>query len=93
MPAGKVAAIIRKVSEHVQLDGSAKLTFEVNDGMRPMQLYCAGLPTPSDGAFHVDLVPRPASCKPRDRCLAEEKQRSSGCGTVRDSNCCGSMSN
>lgn len=32
MPAAKFAAIIRKVSEHVQLDGSAKLTFEVAMG-------------------------------------------------------------
>ena len=44
LPAGKFTAIIRKVSDHVQLDGSAKLTFEVSDGVRPMQLYCASLP-------------------------------------------------
>lgn len=36
MLAGKFAAIIRKVSEHVQLDGSAKLTFELSDGVLPM---------------------------------------------------------
>lgn len=72
MPAGKFAAIIRKVSEHVQLGGSAKLTFEVSDGVRPMQLYCAPMPTVRDGALHVDLVPRPSSCKPRDRWLARE---------------------
>lgn len=44
MPAGKFQAIIRKVTDHVQLDGSAKLTFEVSDGVRPMQLYCAAMP-------------------------------------------------
>jgi hypothetical protein len=44
MPAGKFAAIIRKVSEHLRLDGSAKLIFEVSDGVRPMQLYCAATP-------------------------------------------------
>ncbi|MEY9586300.1 hypothetical protein ABIA25_006477 [Sinorhizobium fredii] len=38
MTAGKFAAIIRKVSEHVGLEHSAKLTFEVSDGARPMQL-------------------------------------------------------
>ncbi|NEI24500.1 hypothetical protein GUK30_34795 [Rhizobium leguminosarum] len=75
MPAGKFAAIIRKVSEHVQLDGSAKLTFEVSDGIQPMQLYCASTPTLRDGALHVDLAPRPASCKPRDRWLAEENAK------------------
>jgi hypothetical protein len=41
MPAGKFAAIIRKVTEHVGLDQTAKLTFEVSDGVRPMQLYRA----------------------------------------------------
>lgn len=44
MPAGKFSAIIRKVTEHVGLDHSAKLTFEVSDGVRPMQLYRAALP-------------------------------------------------
>ncbi|WP_018238272.1 DUF6428 family protein [Ensifer sp. BR816] len=79
MPAGKFSAIIRKVSDHVQLDGSAKLTFEVSDGVRPMQLYRASLPRLRDDALHVQLVPRPASCKPRDRWLAEEKRTSAAC--------------
>lgn len=70
MKSGKFAAIVRKVSEHVALDGSAKLTFEVSDGVRPMQLYRAGSPALRDGALHIDLAPRPASCKPRDRWLA-----------------------
>lgn len=39
MPAGKLYAIIRKVTEHVKLDDTAKLTFEVSDGILPMQLY------------------------------------------------------
>lgn len=70
MPAGRFSAIIRKVTEHVRLDGSAKLTFEVSDGVQPMQLYCASVPTLRAGAVHVELSPRPASCKPRDRWLA-----------------------
>lgn len=41
MTAGKFSAIVRKVSEHIKLDASAKLTFEVSDGVRPMQLFCA----------------------------------------------------
>jgi hypothetical protein len=49
MPAGKFAAIIRKVSDHVRLEPSAKLTFEVSDGVRPMALYCAGSPRLMDG--------------------------------------------
>ena len=79
MPAGKFAAIIRKVSEHVHLEEPAKLTFEVSDGVRPMQLYCASLPRLRDNAAHVALAPRPASCKPRDRWLAEERSPPAGC--------------
>lgn len=74
MKSGKFTAIVRKVSEHVALDGSAKLTFEVSDGVRPMQLYCAGSPTSRDGALHIDLIARPASCKPRDRWLASQAE-------------------
>jgi hypothetical protein len=74
MNAGKFAAIVRKVSEHVALDGSAKLTFEVSDGVRPIQLYCAATPALRDGALHVDLAARPASCKPRDRWLASQAE-------------------
>ncbi len=79
MTAGKFSAIIRKVSEHVNIDGSAKLTFEVSDGIRPMQLYCASTPVLRDGALHVELAARPASCKPRDRWLAEETRKTAAC--------------
>ncbi|MCL6708509.1 DUF6428 family protein [Pseudomonas sp. R2.Fl] len=90
MTAGKFSSIIRKVSDHVQLDGSAKLTFEVSDGEQPMQLYCAFMPVFSGGAIHVDLAPRPASCKPRDRWLASEAERSSAscCGSASSDNTC-----
>ena len=79
MTAGKFSAIVLKVSEHVRLDGSAKLTFEVSDGVRPMQLFCANAPVAEDGALHVALTPRPASCKPRDRWLAEHKSNKTRC--------------
>jgi hypothetical protein len=88
MTAGKFGTIIRKVSEHVQLDGSARLTFEVSDGVRPMQLYSAAFPLIREGVVHVDLVPRPASCKPRDRWLAEQAQSASCCGSAGISKCC-----
>jgi len=81
MPAGKFAAIIRKVSEHVGLDGSAKLTFEVSDGIAPMQLFCADVPVESGGALKVALVARAASCKPRDRWLADQTAMASSCCT------------
>ena len=87
MQAGKFAAIIRKVSEHVELDGSAKLTFEVSNGVAPMQLYCASAPVVTDGIMHVELAPRAASCKPRDRWLAEQAQAAACCGPTA-AKCC-----
>ncbi len=67
MPAGKFSAITCKVSEHVQLDGSAKLTFEASDGAEPVQFYCASMPRLHNGALNVEPAPRSASRKPRDR--------------------------
>jgi hypothetical protein len=83
MAAGKFAAIIRKVAEHVALEDSARLTFEVSDGERPIQLYRAGEPGVMGKEMHVVLAPRAASCKPRDRWLAEQTRREGA-------NCCGS---
>ncbi|HTO31147.1 MAG TPA: DUF6428 family protein [Pararhizobium sp.] len=89
MPARKFASIVRKVAEHVALDGSARLTFEVSDGVAPMQLHKAASPVVRGGALHVNLCPRPASCKPRDRWLAETvKQASSCCGPTSGARCC-----
>ncbi|MBB4249424.1 DUF6428 family protein [Rhizobium sp. BK008] len=87
MPSGKFAAIIRKVSEHVGLPMSAKLTFEVSDGVAPMALYCAATPSLRGGVVMVDLSPRPSSCKPRDRWLEKkDSEDSSCCGPA--SSCC-----
>lgn len=66
MKASKFAAIIRKVAEHVGLDSSAKLTFEVSDGVQPMQLFSADFPEVDGQEIKVELAPRAASCKPRD---------------------------
>ncbi|WP_267358895.1 MULTISPECIES: DUF6428 family protein [unclassified Methylobacterium] len=89
MTTGKFAAIIRKVSEHVGLDQGARLTFEVSDGVEPMQLHCAAAPMTTAGVLSVALSPRVASCKPRDRWL-EEQKASACCGTSRSEQpCCG----
>ncbi|WP_075289024.1 DUF6428 family protein [Pararhizobium arenae] len=89
MSAGKFAAIVRKVSEHVRLDGTAKLTFEVSDGLQPMQLFCAGMPTVTGSTLTVPLEPRPASCKPRDRWLVEQsKPATACCAPVQSQACC-----
>lgn len=77
MTAGKFGAILRKVAEQVFLDMDARLTFEVSDSVRPMQLFCAGAPRIAEDEIVVDLSPRSASCKPRDRWL--EEKRSTAC--------------
>lgn len=82
MPAGKFAKIIRKVSDHLGLDAGARLTFEVSDGLVPMQLHRAAVPVTEGAALLVALSPRPASCKPRDRWLAQQGGATAGpcCG-------------
>jgi len=86
MTAGKFAAIIGKVTKHVALDHSAKLTFEVSDGVAPMQLYQTSSALIENGSIFIALTPRVASCKPRDRWLAE--QSVAGCGTSTAGSCC-----
>lgn len=89
MTAGKFSGIVRKVSEYLRLDGSAKLTFEVSDGLRPMQLFCANAPVEIDVMLTVELTPRAASCKPRDRWLAAETAKADACCTpAAGSKCC-----
>lgn len=88
MNAGKFAAIVRKVSEHLALDGTARLTFEVSDGHRPIELYKAGQPVLANGVLHVTLSARAASCKPRDRWLAQDQQVQKPCCPPQSSSTC-----
>lgn len=88
MPAGKFAAIIRKVSDRIGLESSARLTFEISDGVAAMELHRAAAPEIIDGAVHIDLSPRPASCKPRDRWLVEKQTQASCRGSVNEKPCC-----
>ena len=87
MPSEKFAKIIRKVSEHVGLPMTAKLTFEVSDGVPPMAMYCAATPRIDARRVTVELAPRPASCKPRDRWLEAEHAQAQA-----TSSCCGPSS-
>jgi len=86
MPAGKFLAIIRKVDEAVGFDPQARLTFEVSDGVRPMQIYRAERMDTGDAAIRVYLSARPSSCKPRDRWLQEQQ---SCCAPKAKQPCCG----
>lgn len=86
MPVGKFLAIMNKVAENVPFPADAKLTLEVSDGVKPMQLYKADKIIVGDDAVRVALSPRPSSCKPRDRWL--EEQNSSCCGQKAVQPCC-----
>lgn len=86
MPASKFLRIVEKVATRVELKPGARLTFEVSDGARPMQLYRAALPRFDGSLVRVDLSPRAASCKPRDRGLQARKCCSAPAGAQP---CCG----
>jgi len=69
MPVGKFLSIIGKVLSAIDLDQDTRLTFEVSDGFRSIELYRA-LAIDVDGdSVNVTLGNLPASCKPRDRWL------------------------
>jgi len=86
MPVAKFLAIIGKVGQAVGFDADAKLTFEVSDGVKPMQIYRAERIDIGE-EVRVTLSARPSSCKPRDRWLAEQTA-SSCCGTAKPQPCC-----
>ncbi|MFP5076645.1 DUF6428 family protein [Rhizobium sp. YIM 134829] len=67
MTAGKLIAILDRVADHVRLDGSAQLTFEVSDGRDPIRLFSGATVTRIGDGLVVDLQPRPAQCKPEHR--------------------------
>lgn len=89
MPVGKFLAIIGKVAEAVPFDAAAKVTFEVSDGRRAMQLYHASGVEAGDDLVRVVLTQRPASCKPRDRWLeAQSGEKASCCAPKVGARCC-----
>jgi hypothetical protein len=73
MTVGKFLSIIGKVLSEIDIDQDTRLTFEVSDGARPIELYRALAVEPGDGAVRVTLGNVPASCKPRDRWLNNGK--------------------
>jgi len=95
MPVWKFLAVIGKVAQAVGFDEDARLTFEVSDGVKPMQLYRAERIETGE-AVRVYLSPRPSSCKPRDRWLAQEqgqeqREQAACCGSAKPkvNACCG----
>jgi hypothetical protein len=80
MPVAKFLGIIGKVAAAVPFDPEAKLTFEVSDGKRAMQLYRASSVAVDGETVRVRLTQRPSSCKPRDRWLERPSAARSCCG-------------
>jgi hypothetical protein len=80
---------MKKVHASLPLDPSAKLTFEVSDGVNPMALYKANRVLTSDKQIRVELAQRPSSCKPRDRWLEGQNNSVTCCGpTQSERPCC-----
>jgi hypothetical protein len=89
MLVGKFLAIVRKAGERVPFDPKAKLTFEISDGANAMQMMQATAIDVAHDAVRVELAPRPASCKPRDRWLEQQKSHVSACCGTQAAACCG----
>jgi hypothetical protein len=81
MGVGKFLAIMTTVAEHVSLEETTRLTFEVSDGVDAMRLYMASDLRVAGETVRVTLEKRPSSCKPRDRWL-KEQQAVSCCGSA-----------
>jgi hypothetical protein len=88
MTAGKFGAIIDKVAKASPFEADTKLTFEVSDGEQAMRLYQAASMEADDNCITVQLARRPASCKPRDRWLAETEKAEACCGTATKAQAC-----
>lgn len=70
---GKFLAIMRKFVADVELDRDSKLTFEVSDPASALQLFGPTSAEVDDSTVRIALARRPASCKPRDRWLEQQK--------------------
>ena len=65
--------------KRVPFDAGRKVTFEVSDGKRAMQLYRASEIEAGADLVRVMLTQRPASCKPRDRWLEAQNAEKALC--------------
>ena len=90
LKAAKFLAILGKVLDEIDFDQHARLTFEVSDGMAPMQLFRARAIDVSGDAVRVTLGNLPASCKPRDRWLEGKADSAPAacCGPATKSDAC-----
>jgi hypothetical protein len=79
MAVWKFLAIMKKVADEVPFDPESKLTFEVSDRDSAMRL-CGFFGLDADEhTVRITLKRRPASCKPRDRWLENERGSKASC--------------
>jgi hypothetical protein len=71
LTAATFVKIMKKVAREAGLDPASRLTFEANSDAGVIGLYALERATLAAGRALVTLAPRSASCKPRDRWLAE----------------------
>ena len=72
MQVSKFLGILSQVERRVALDPEALLIFEAGDSASPMQVFTVGSIIAMTDHVEVTLAPRPATCKPRDRGLADD---------------------
>ena len=92
MAAGKFLSILDKVEARVAVDAHGLLVFECGDSTGPMQIFTVGAVRAHEDHVEVALAPRPATCKPRERGLAQSPAaKSSCCGPAKSHGraCCG----
>lgn len=82
MGTAKFLAIMDKVIAEIDFDQDARLTFEVSDGVVPMQLFRALAIDAGEDSVRVTLGNLPASCKPHDRWLVDQSDAA-------PASCCG----
>jgi hypothetical protein len=88
MQVRKFLAIMRKSGERVPFDPAAKLTFEVSNGVSAMQILKVASIDAVREVVRVELAPRPASCKPRDRWLEQKAVHETACCGTQAAACC-----
>jgi hypothetical protein len=83
MPVAKFLSILRQVDRKVRLDYDARLTIEIGPPATPMQIFDVESVAGHGDRAILQLVARPAICKPRHRALAVASDAC--CGSAKDS--------
>lgn len=89
LTASTFVKIMAKAARDSDLDPQSRLTFEANsDGV--IGVYALERAVLDNGRAHISLKPRRASCKPRDRWLAADREKASAscCAPKTSSSCC-----